>query len=765
MRSRTRTNDGTGRLAHPARRAVVALAPAVAPMRRAPGPPSRPTRTPTTRRSSSRIRGTSRTRPTSPRLGPQGVTSYTHRQRRPRRGPEPRRRRSSSPRRSSARSPPIGPRPCTRSTPGACARSRSACGRTSTRLRRVLLVHVRPHRPELRERLPVHRPSRVAHLLVRHPGPVDVPAQARPGRARSRGSASSRRGPARCTSPSTGSASCPSAPRASRPRRGPAARRRQPHARRRPRLRDASCAVIPWDMSQPSDIGGPANMIYGFNGTLLNGLNVGGNRGDAHFSLPLAGPIDGEPIPPPELQGVLRRAARPRFRTRGRHGRALDLGDRGRAGRLAGQRRHHRVSGLERHLRRPGDVPTLGDHRPRQAEPHRVGRPADHRGAVRSARGHRRAALPRRRHQDRRGPGRATAAATTSASTTTRGEPARPPTSTSAPRVAASAARGSPPASRSTRASTRSAGHRIRCRPATSGCTSCSIAGRTWRVATRPAPLRMTASPSPRYGVNPFGSLESLTARSGGVRARGWAIDPDTKNAIRGALLGRRPPVHRGRDRERRPPRRPARRIRASAARTASTRSFRFPREPTRCTRTRSTSGAGTNRQLGCRTVTVRANPFGSLDSAVAKVGHAQIRGWAVDPNRLGPIDVHVYVDGKMFTAITADDNRPDIVRRSAGLRHRARIRGEAQAPQRTAHHLRLRDQHRSRRERAARLQGRDAAREPVRLARLRAEHGARHQGPRLGHRPEHEGTDRRPPLPRGWWRLPRARRRCPGPS
>ena len=45
-------------------------------------------------------------------------------------------------------------------------------------------------------------------------------------------------------------------------------------------------------MTQASDIFGPANMSYGFNGNLLNGINAGDMR-DAHFFLPLNGAIDG----------------------------------------------------------------------------------------------------------------------------------------------------------------------------------------------------------------------------------------------------------------------------------------------------------------------------------------------------------------------------------------------------------------------------------------------------------------------------------------
>ena len=47
-----------------------------------------------------------------------------------------------------------------------------------------------------------------------------------------------------------------------------------------------------WDFSQPSDVAGSANVVYGVGGGLLNGYTVG-NVADGQIVLPLAAPIDG----------------------------------------------------------------------------------------------------------------------------------------------------------------------------------------------------------------------------------------------------------------------------------------------------------------------------------------------------------------------------------------------------------------------------------------------------------------------------------------
>lgn len=68
------------------------------------------------------------------------------------------------------------------------------------------------------------------------------------------------------------------------------------------------------------------------------------------------------------------------------------------------------------------------------------------------------------------------------------------------------------------------------------------------------------------------------------------------------------------------------------------------------------------NTVLGCRSVTVPADPFGSVDSASASgVGEITTSGWAIDPDTSAPIGVHVYVDGQFKVATTAGDPRADV--------------------------------------------------------------------------------------------------------
>ncbi|MEJ5254339.1 MAG: glycoside hydrolase family 25 protein [Acidimicrobiales bacterium] len=54
-------------------------------------------------------------------------------------------------------------------------------------------------------------------------------------------------------------------------------------------------------------------------------------------------------------------------------------------------------------------------------------------------------------------------------------------------------------------------------------------------------------------------------------------------------------------------------------------------------------------------------NPFGSLDGVSSAPGTLTVSGWAIDPDTVGPIDVHLYVDGRWGGAVTADGARPDV--------------------------------------------------------------------------------------------------------
>ncbi len=55
------------------------------------------------------------------------------------------------------------------------------------------------------------------------------------------------------------------------------------------------------------------------------------------------------------------------------------------------------------------------------------------------------------------------------------------------------------------------------------------------------------------------------------------------------------------------------------------------------------------------------SNPFGSFDGAVRTPNRIDVSGWAIDPDTTASIPVHVYVDGAIAGATSADDSRPDV--------------------------------------------------------------------------------------------------------
>jgi hypothetical protein len=71
--------------------------------------------------------------------------------------------------------------------------------------------------------------------------------------------------------------------------------------------------------------------------------------------------------------------------------------------------------------------------------------------------------------------------------------------------------------------------------------------------------------------------------------------------------------------------------------------------------------GVGNHSLLGCRAVQVAGgSPFGALDTVAYENGALRVTGWAVDPDTVSSIPVHVYVQGQGY-ALTASGNRPDI--------------------------------------------------------------------------------------------------------
>jgi hypothetical protein len=158
----------------------------------------------------------------------------------------------------------------------------------------------------------------------------------------------------------------------------------------------------------------------------------------------------------------------------------------------------------------------------------------------------------------------------------------------------------------------------------------------------------------------PFGSLDVVRAQPGGALVSGWAIDPNTTAPINVHVYvdGK---VVRGLV---------ANIARSDLARTYPGRGIDhgYSTSVTMAAGTHTVcvyainvgAGAG-NPQLGCKAVAVGGSPIGRLDVVSQISGGVALQGWALDRDTTAPITVHVYVDGVVIEAVTANTNRPDI--------------------------------------------------------------------------------------------------------
>jgi hypothetical protein len=169
-------------------------------------------------------------------------------------------------------------------------------------------------------------------------------------------------------------------------------------------------------------------------------------------------------------------------------------------------------------------------------------------------------------------------------------------------------------------------------------------------------------SPDRAY-VDPIGSLDSAVAVGpSGARLQGWALDPDTIDPVAlhvyvdgkwggaytagtsrpdvGAVFSGYGPNH-GFDIN----------LGGISAGNRQVCVYAIDVDP------------GENALVGCRSVLVRSgNPVGNVDSASGTVvGGVRVTGWALDPDTVDPIELHVYVDGRWGGAYTAPGHRPDV--------------------------------------------------------------------------------------------------------
>jgi SpoIID/LytB domain protein len=160
--------------------------------------------------------------------------------------------------------------------------------------------------------------------------------------------------------------------------------------------------------------------------------------------------------------------------------------------------------------------------------------------------------------------------------------------------------------------------------------------------------------------VEPVGDMHWVVGRATTIDLAGWALDPDVAAPIAvhlyvdgrwgGALT--------------------ANGVRDDVARafpgTGNLHGFTasLPAGPGRheiCAYAINQGRGSVNTSLGCRTVEVGVKPTGDLNGVTRTGLTATVTGWALDPQDVTTLDVHIYVNGRWGTAATANGVRNDI--------------------------------------------------------------------------------------------------------
>jgi hypothetical protein len=166
-------------------------------------------------------------------------------------------------------------------------------------------------------------------------------------------------------------------------------------------------------------------------------------------------------------------------------------------------------------------------------------------------------------------------------------------------------------------------------------------------------------APPPPPG-NPIGSLDNTARGPGMIGVQGWAIDPNTVKPIMvHVYVDGRPIKAIGANTNR--PDIGARYGGYGNAHGYSTNVPVGPGDHTVCTYAINVYNGTGNPQLGCRLV--RNTPFGSLDRATPSPWGTSVSGWAIGRDVTGPLGVHLYFNGHIVKAATANAYRGDIAR------------------------------------------------------------------------------------------------------
>lgn len=171
---------------------------------------------------------------------------------------------------------------------------------------------------------------------------------------------------------------------------------------------------------------------------------------------------------------------------------------------------------------------------------------------------------------------------------------------------------------------------------------------------------RMWAPAAPQ-GMNPTGTVERLSITGGMMRLTGWTLDPDTTSPIEVHVYVDGGGTNLGLADDSRPD--------VGAAFPGYGDNHGFDASlwvgsgSHRVCIYGINNGAGANVPLTCQTLQSDPNPLGHAELVAPGSSPASIRmaGWALDPDQVGPIEVHAYIDGGGHNLGLADDARSDV--------------------------------------------------------------------------------------------------------
>ncbi len=160
--------------------------------------------------------------------------------------------------------------------------------------------------------------------------------------------------------------------------------------------------------------------------------------------------------------------------------------------------------------------------------------------------------------------------------------------------------------------------------------------------------------------ASPVGAIDQVTRVPGGIQISGWSIDPDTTGPV---TVMAYPNGHWGGETK-------ANKERADLVGLYPNSGIKHGFSmvvPALATGVFTTCVYATNAEaglatkLGCPSMQVTVNPFGSIDRVDRKPQGISISGWAMDPDVMNSTDLHVYVDGAFAAAVTGKSERSDI--------------------------------------------------------------------------------------------------------